>query len=213
MEPRHKKLLDQVRDAIRLKHYSIRTEEAYVAWIRRYILFHNKRHPTEMGGVEIQTFLTHLAAQEHVASSTQNQALCALLFLYRHVLHIDLDLSTDSVRAKKPKHLPIVLTKERRSNHQPSVRHLPGDGQIAVRQRLAPDGMSAPTRQRPGFCATPDHGPPGQRHARPGNHAPQQPHPLLRNIQHIKCLHEQDLAQRLRCRLLAGCPGTQIPQR
>ncbi len=81
MEPRPKKLLDQVREAIRLKHYSLSTEETYVAWIRRYILFHNKRHPNEMGAPEVQAFLTHLAVKEHVAASTQNQALSALLFL------------------------------------------------------------------------------------------------------------------------------------
>ena len=81
-----KKLLDQVRDAIRLKHYSYRTEETYVQWIRRYILFHNKRHPNEMGTPEIEAFLTHLAIDGQVAASTQNQALSAILFLYRHVL-------------------------------------------------------------------------------------------------------------------------------
>lgn len=85
MEKRPKKLLDQVRQAIRVKHYSIRTEEAYVNWIKRYILFHNKRHPQEMGVSEIEAFLTHLAVQQNVATSTQNQALSALLFLYRRV--------------------------------------------------------------------------------------------------------------------------------
>jgi len=83
MEQRPKKLLDQVRDAIQLKHYSIRTEESYVDWIRRYILFHNKRHPQEMGVPEIEAFLTHLATQQNVAASTQNQARSALLLLYR----------------------------------------------------------------------------------------------------------------------------------
>ena len=79
-EPRPKRLLDQVRDAIRLKHYSYCTEQTYVQWIRRYSLFHNKRHPQEMGVAEIEAFLTHLAVQEQVAASTQNQALSALLF-------------------------------------------------------------------------------------------------------------------------------------
>jgi integrase len=112
MEQRPKKLLDQVRDAIRLKHYSIRTEESYVTWIKRYILFHNKRHPHEMASAEIEAFLTHLAVQQNVAASTQNQALSALLFLYRDVLKMPLDLSINAVRAKKPKRLPTVLTKE-----------------------------------------------------------------------------------------------------
>ncbi|RPJ38186.1 MAG: integron integrase [Planctomycetaceae bacterium] len=112
MEQRPKKLLAQVRDAIRLKHYSIRTEESYVTWIKRFILFHHKRHPNEMAGAEIEAFLTHLAVQQQVAASTQNQALSALLFLYRNVLNRPLDLSIDAVRAKKPKRLPTVLTKE-----------------------------------------------------------------------------------------------------
>lgn len=81
--PRPRKLLDQVRDAVRLKHYSYSTEKTYVYWIRRFILFHNKRHPNEMGTPEITQFLTHLAVVERVAASTQNQALNALLFLYR----------------------------------------------------------------------------------------------------------------------------------
>ena len=108
-----KKLLDRVSEVIRLKHYSPRTEEAYVDWIRRYILFHDKRHPREMGAPEIEEFLTHLVVDRNVAASTQNQALHAILFLYRHVLRKDLDEQTiDAVRAKKPKRLPVVLTRE-----------------------------------------------------------------------------------------------------
>jgi integron integrase len=105
-----RKLLDQLRDAVRRKHYSIRTEEAYVRWVRRYILFHHKRHPKDMGSEEIEAFLTHLAVDLDVASSTQNQALSALLFLYKHVLLKDLDVPADLVRAKRPKRLPTVLT-------------------------------------------------------------------------------------------------------
>ncbi|MDZ4159464.1 MAG: phage integrase N-terminal SAM-like domain-containing protein [Anaerolineaceae bacterium] len=86
-----KKLLDQMRDAIRLKYYSYRTEEAYVDWARRFILFHNKRHPNDMGAPEIQAFLTYLATQRNVAASTQNQALSAILFLYREVLHKEIE--------------------------------------------------------------------------------------------------------------------------
>ncbi len=111
MEPNDKKLLDRVRDAIRLKHYSIRTEQAYVNWIKRYIYFHGVRHPAEMGAPEIQAFLTHLAVDQNVAASTQNQALSALLFLYKEVLKRDLG-PIDALRAKKPKRLPTVLTKE-----------------------------------------------------------------------------------------------------
>ncbi len=107
-----KKLLDQVRDVIRLKHYSIRTERAYGDWIRRFILFHDKRHPREMGSAEIEAFLTHLAVERQVAASTQNQALNALVFLYRQVLRKDLDGPIQPVRAKRPKRLPTVLTKQ-----------------------------------------------------------------------------------------------------
>jgi integron integrase len=110
--PPKKKLLDQVRDAIRLKHYSYKTEETYVQWIRRYILFHNKRHPQDMGVPEIEAFLTHLATVENVAASTQNQAFCALLFLYRHVLQIPLDDPIDALRARRSGYLPTVLTPE-----------------------------------------------------------------------------------------------------
>jgi len=111
-EQHPKKLLDQVRGAIRLKHYSIRTEEAYVGWTTRFILFHGKRHPQEMGVPEIQAFLTHLAMDKHAAASTQNQALSALLFLYRQVLRHDLDGPLGALRASKPKRLPTVLTRE-----------------------------------------------------------------------------------------------------
>jgi len=105
MEKRPKKLLDRVRDAIRLKHYSYRTEGAYVNWIKRYIFFHGIRHPAEMGAAEVEAFLTHLAVYQNVAPSTQNQALSALLFLYKEVLHQDLG-PIDALRAKKPKRLP-----------------------------------------------------------------------------------------------------------
>jgi integron integrase len=112
MVERPKKLLDQVRDAIRLKHYSYRTEQTYVDWIHRFVLFHNKRHPKEMGKGEIEAFLTHLAVQRRVAASTQNQALCALIFLYRYVLQQEVDLSIDAVRAKQSRYLPTVLSPE-----------------------------------------------------------------------------------------------------
>ncbi len=105
-----KKLLDQVRDSIRIKHYSYRTEEAYVDWVRRFILFHDKRHPAEMGTPEIRAFLSHLATQRNVAASTQNQALSAVLFLYREVLHKEIEPILLS-GAKRPERLPTVLTR------------------------------------------------------------------------------------------------------
>ncbi len=109
-EPPSRKLLDRVRDRIQVKHYSYRTEETYVQWIRRFILFHNKRSPSEMGGEEVNDFLTHLTVNENVAASTQNQALSAILFLYREVLELELGLNLDVVRAKRPRNLPTVLT-------------------------------------------------------------------------------------------------------
>ncbi len=107
-----KKLLDLVREAIERKHYSKRTEEAYIHWIKRYIFFHNKRHPLEMGNQEIEAFLTHLAVKKQVSASTQNQAFSALLFLYREVLNKPLEGPINSLRAKRPKRLPTVLTRE-----------------------------------------------------------------------------------------------------
>jgi len=106
-----KKLLDQMSDAIRIKHYSYRTEETYLDWVRRYILFHQKRHPKDMDVPEIQAFLAHLATQRKVAASTQNQALSAILFLYREVLHKEIDPILLS-SAKRPERLPTVLTRE-----------------------------------------------------------------------------------------------------
>lgn len=105
------KLLDQVRDRIRIKHYRLRTETQYVQWIKRFILFHGKRHPQTMGAAEIEAFLTHLAVAGKVSASTQNQALSALLFLYKEVLSIDLPWLNKVVRAKQPQRLPVVLTR------------------------------------------------------------------------------------------------------
>ena len=106
------RLLDRVREANRLRHGSRSTEKSYIAWIRRYIVFHGKRHPAEMGAPEVAQFLSSLAVEGKVAASTQNQALSALLFLYRHVLHQDLPWLEDVVRARRPKHLPVVLTRD-----------------------------------------------------------------------------------------------------
>jgi len=109
--PAKPRLLDRVREAIRTRHYSRRTEKAYVHWIRRFIFFHDKRHPAEMGAAEISAFLSSLAVRDKVAASTQNQALSALLFLYRDVLGVDLPWLDDVVRAKRPQYLPVVLTR------------------------------------------------------------------------------------------------------
>ena len=105
------KLLEQVRGKIRLKHYSIRTEQAYLDWIKRFILHFDKRHPNEMGAVEVEVFLTYLAVQRNVSASTQNQAKSALLFLYKEVLGVALPWLDNVEQAKTPKRLPVVLTK------------------------------------------------------------------------------------------------------
>ncbi|MGQ9556214.1 MAG: integron integrase, partial [Anaerolineae bacterium] len=114
---RPRKLLDQLRDAIRLKHYSYSTEQAYVYWIRRYILFHDKQHPRQLGARQlgaphVEAFLTHLATRENVAASTQNQALAAILFLYSNVLYVHLNTPIQALRAKRPQRLPTVLAKD-----------------------------------------------------------------------------------------------------
>ncbi len=112
LTPQKPKLLDRVREAIRARHYSRNTEDAYVAWIKRFIFFHGKRHPSEMGAEEVTRFLSSLALDGRVAASTQNQALSALLFLYREVLNQDLPWLEGVVRAKRPIRLPVVLARE-----------------------------------------------------------------------------------------------------
>jgi integron integrase len=195
-EHRPKKLLDQVRDAIRLKHYSYRTEQAYVGWIKRYVLFHGVRHPSEMGAPEVEAFLTYLAVKENVAASTQNQALSALLFLYREVLHQELG-PVDALRAKRPKRLPTVLSKDETlrligclsSVHQLMAKLIYGSGmrlmeclrlrvkdlEFERRAIIVRDGKGAQDR----VTVLPD-----------------SLIPLLQeHLQRVKALHEQDLAQ------------------
>jgi len=106
------RLMDQLRDALRSRHYSRRTEQAYTLWVRRYIHFHQLRHPAEMAEPEINAFLTHLAVNLKVSSSTQTQALSALLFLYRRVLNIEIGELAEVVRSRKPKRLPVVMTRD-----------------------------------------------------------------------------------------------------
>ena len=110
--PPEPRLLDRVRNAVRVRHYSRRTERAYVQWVRRFVVFHGLRHPREMGEAEVTTFLSHLATRRRVSASTQNQALSALLFLYRQVLDQRLEWMDSIVRAKRPARLPVVLTRE-----------------------------------------------------------------------------------------------------
>jgi len=106
----HPKLIPRLREALRIRRYSLKTEKAYIHWVRRYVHFHRMRHPQEMGASEVTAFLNHLANDRSVAGATQNQALCALLFLYRHVLGVQLPWLDGLVRAKTSRRLPTVLT-------------------------------------------------------------------------------------------------------
>jgi integron integrase len=123
-------LLGKVRSAIRVRHYSLRTEQAYIHWIRRFILFHNKRHPDGMGEPEITAFLSDLAVNRNVSASTQNQALSAILFLYQKVLDRKLEWLDDVVRAKRPQHLPVILT---RDETRQLLNEIPGTNGLIAR--------------------------------------------------------------------------------
>ncbi len=125
--PARTKLLDELRQVMRARHYSYRTEESYVHWARRYILFHSKRHPKDMGAGEINTFLSHLAVDAQVSAATQNQALAALLFLYKEVLKVDVPWMDGVIRAKRSQRLPEVLTKREVKailEHMPPAKRL-----------------------------------------------------------------------------------------
>jgi integron integrase len=124
-EPAQKpKLLDRLREALRSRHYSRRTEQSYCHWVKRFCYFHNLRHPAEMAEPEINAYLTHLAVKEKVSASTQNQALSALLFLYRHVLGRKVGDLGEVIRARKPRHVPVVMT---RDETRAVISHLKGD--------------------------------------------------------------------------------------
>ncbi|MGA1842994.1 MAG: integron integrase [bacterium] len=192
-----KRLVDQIRDTLRLKHYSIRTEKSYVSWIIKFIIFHGKRHPREMGIQEIEEFLTHLAVKERVASSTQNQAYSAILFLYREVLKKDLQGPIDSIRAKKPRHLPTVLTREEAhrvinamtGEHQLMAKLLYGSGlrlMEYVRLRVKDIDFEQDRiiiRDAKGMQDRMALLPEGIKS------------PLAKQLQRVKLLHDQDLAQ------------------
>lgn len=190
------KLLDQVRDKLRVKHYSIRTEQSYVDWIKRYILFHGKQHPKNLGARDLEAFLTHLAVAGKVAAATQNQAKSALLFLYREVLEIALPWLDNVTQAKAPKRLPVVLTvKEVQAvmagmsgTHALIAQLLYGSGMRlmeAVRLRVKDVEFSRREiliREGKGFkdrvTMLPD----------------AVIEPLLRHLEKVKMLHEEDLA-------------------
>ena len=143
------RLLDEVRAVCRMRHLSIRTEHAYVQWIKRYIFFHNKRHPREMSEPEIRQFVSHLAVEGNVTASTQTVALSALLFLYRDVLKQKLPYVSDIERARKPKRLPTVFTREENQTHLRQSRgHALVDCRIVIWLGIATNGVSAPAGER-----------------------------------------------------------------
>src|SRR5262249_14605197 len=151
-----KKLLEQVRDILSLKHYSLRTERSYCDWIERFIRFHRLRHPKEMGAPEISEFLTHLARIGGVSASTQNQALSALLFLYQQVLKQKVGWITEVERARQPKRIPVVLT---RDEVHKIFAHLHGTPRLMAGLLAAsPDGMCSFARERCRFRLCPNHG-------------------------------------------------------
>src|SRR4051812_26567935 len=194
--PSNPKLLDQVRDVIRVKHYSIRTEQTYVDWIRRFVLFHDKRHPREMGEDEVTAFLTSLARDGNVAASTQNQALSALLFLYKEVLKQEIGWLGSVERAKKPTRLPVVLTRDEvhkifahlQGTHRLMASLLYGSGlrlMECVRLRVKDVDFDYKT-------VTVRDGKGGKDRVTP---LPESIIPdLQRHLRHVKLLHEDDLA-------------------
>ena len=197
-KPKESPLLDQVRAVLRFKHYSLRTEQTYVDWIKRFIRFHGKRHPKHLGPTEVRAFLTYLAMEGQVAASTQNQALSALVFLYSHVLQRELPYLQDVERARRPRKLPVVLTREEARTLLAALVHptfslmgwlLYGAGlrlmeclrlrvkdvDFAYRQLVVRDGKG----QKDRVTLLPD-----RLHA-----------PLRLHLAKVKALHEEDLAR------------------
>jgi hypothetical protein len=140
------KLLPRMREALRSRHYSRRTEQAYCHWVRRFIYFHRMRHPAEMTEAEINAFPSHLAVRNNVSASTQNQALSALLFLYRHVIGREVGDPGGVIRARKPKRIPVVMTRDEvRAVLAATQWRQMAHGFADVRRGIAADGMSAPS--------------------------------------------------------------------
>ena len=201
-----RKLLDQYRDAIQTKQYSPRTGETYIQWVREYIIHHNKRHPAEMGAEEINQFIVHIVTDRKVSASTQNQAISAILFLYRHVLHIPLDENIIAgFRPQRAKNVPTVLSKEEvsrvincmRGVNKLAVQIMYGSGlrlmeclrlrvkdmDFANRQIVVRDGKGGGDRVTPLPSSILD--------------------PIKRQLQYAKALHEKDLAE--------GCGSVYLP--
>ena len=209
------KLLEEVRDLIRTRHYSYRTEEAYLNWIRQYILFHGKRHPAEMGADQVTQFLTHLAVKRQVAASTQNQALAALLFLYKNVLKVDLPWLTNVERAKRPARIPLVLTKggSQAPAHTIGATEL-APGEPALRSRTAPQGMSEFASKRSGFRVSANRCARRKGEQRPRYNAA---HQCRRRAEDATCQCQRAAPARPRGwvwqSLFAICAGAKIPAR
>ncbi len=188
------KLLDQVRGILRREHYAIRTENAYVHWIKRFILFHNKRHPSEMGKAEIEVFLTDLAKDQNVTASTQNQAFSAIIFLYKRVLGQKIE-GINAVRATKPARLPVVMTKEETATlivaipdvHQLVAKLLYGSG-IRLMESLRLRIKDIDFDQHQIIV----HNGKGNKHRR--TMLPKSLYqPLQEHLQHVKLIHDKDL--------------------
>lgn len=198
-----------------MRHYSVRTEEAYVSWIKRFILFHGKRHPLEMGADEITRFLSTLAVQGHVSASTQNQALCALVFLYRHVLGPKLGWLEDIVRAKRPQRLPTVLTRSEvkalwgalEGVHWIMASLLYGAG-LCLREylRLRAKGIDFSIRQ---ILVCEGEGNKDRRTTLPAAVK----EPLAAHLGHVRELHQHDPVARLRQGLCARRTATEVSTR
>jgi integron integrase len=197
MESRPKMLLEVVRETIRLKHYSYRTETSYINWIKRYLHFHQRQHPREMGSAEIEAFLSYLAVDQQVAASTQNQALSALLFLYRDVLRLELDLRVNAVRAKPSRYLPTVLTQ---AETRAVIRQLSGVYQLVVQILYGSGLRQSECLQLRVKDIDFGHNQLVIRDTK-GNESRVTMLPfaltdeLKRHLQHVQCLHQQDLAQ------------------
>ena len=151
------RLLEQVREVIRSKHYSLRTEDAYIDWVRRFVRFCELRHPRDCGSAELEAFLTHLAVHGRVSASTQNQAGSAILFLYKQVLHAELPWLDNVVSAKRPARLPAVLTKDEVGRVLGETPRYVGAGfAAALRDRHASGGGAEIARERSRFLARRD---------------------------------------------------------
>ena len=190
------KLLDRLRSAARLNHLRPSTEDAYCRWVKRFILFHNKRHPADMGADEIRTFLCHLSRDRRLAASTQNAALAALIFLYRAVLHLDLPALDSLARARRPRRLPIVFTREEvhtlltqmTGTHRLATSFLYGSG-LRLMECLT---LRVRDLDLERFEVTVRSGKGGKDRTTVLPHSLSTP--LGRHLAHIKLIYEQDLA-------------------